>query len=161
MILPAQTIRRLGILTPCCERTRHNGTTFGLGPAGYDLRISRDVTLWPGASVLVDAIERFRMPNDVIGFLYSKSTWARLHIEQAGTVIEPGWRGVLRLELNMHSGGAPITIEGGTGVAQVVFHRLEEPTDQPYEGKYQDQEPEQNAIFESDAARWARWRDSE
>jgi len=148
MILPTQTIRRLGILTPCCERTRHNGVTHGLGPAGYDLRIASDIVLWPGSSVLVDAIERFSMPKDVIGFLYSKSTWARMHIEQAGTVIEPGWRGVLRLELNMHYGTEPVSIEAGTGMVQVVFHRLEEPTEQPYDGRYQDQGPQQNAVFE-------------
>ena len=90
MILPYQTIKALRILSPCCERTRYNGVTYGLGPAGYDLRIVDDITLWPSSSVRVDAIEKFNMPNDVMGFLYSKSTWARLHIEQAGTVIEPG-----------------------------------------------------------------------
>jgi dCTP deaminase len=148
MILPAQTIRRLGILTPCAERTRFNGVTYGLGPAGYDLRIAIDILLWPSASVRVDAVEHFNMPNDVIGFLYSKSTWARLHIEQAGTVIEPGWRGVLRLEINMHYGDKPIEIKAGTGLVQVVFHRLEEPTELPYEGKYQDQPPNRDASFE-------------
>lgn len=147
MILPAQTIRRLGILDPCCERTRYNGVTHGLGPAGYDLRLAETITLWPGHSVLVDAIERFNMPDDVIGFLYSKSTWARRHIEQAGTVIEPGWRGVLRLEISMHAGIEPVTIRSGTGICQVVFMRLESPTEQPYSGRYQDQGVRQDAIF--------------
>jgi len=148
VILPAQTIRALGILSPCCERTKLNGVTYGLGPAGYDLRIAEDIRLWPSSSVRVDAIERFSMPTDVMGFLYSKSTWARLHIEQAGTVIEPGWRGVLRLEINMHFGVEPIEIKAGTGLVQVVFHRLEEATVTPYAGKYQDQLPDQNAVFE-------------
>lgn len=148
MILPAQTIRALGILSPCCERTKCNGVTYGLGPAGYDLRIADDIRLWPSSSVRVDAIERFEMPIDVMGFLYSKSTWARLHIEQAGTVIEPGWRGVLRLKINMHFGTELIEIKAGTGLVQVVFHRLEEATDMPYAGKYQDQPSDQNAVFE-------------
>jgi len=148
MIIPAQTIRALGILSPCCEQTRFNGVTFGLGPAGYDLRIAEDIVMWPSSSVRVDAIERFNMPSDVMGFLYSKSTWARLHIEQAGTVIEPGWRGVLRLEINMHFGQAPIRIKAGTGLVQVVFHRLEEATEIPYRGKYQDQISGQDAVFE-------------
>lgn len=148
MILPAQRIRALGILSPCCERTKWNGVTYGLGPAGYDLRIAEDIRLWPSSSVRVDAVERFNMPNDVMGFLYSKSTWARLHIEQAGTVIEPGWRGVLRLEINMHFGTEPIEIKAGTGLVQVVFHRLEEATEIPYAGKYQDQLSDQNAVFE-------------
>jgi dCTP deaminase len=147
MILPAQTIRALGILSPCCELTEHNGVTYGLGPAGYDLRISNDIQLWPSSSVRVDAVERFSMPDDVMGFLFSKSTWSRLHIEQAGTVINPGWRGVLRLEINMHFGEGPIEIKAGTGLVQVVFHRLEAATETPYSGKYQDQRRDQDAIF--------------
>lgn len=147
MILPAQTIRALRILDPCCERASLNGVTHGLGPAGYDLRIASEIALYPGGSVMVDAVERFMMPADVIGFMFSKSTWARVHVETAGTVIEPGWRGVLRLEINMHAGREPISIPAGTGIAQVIFMRLEEPTEQPYEGRYQDQGPWQDAIF--------------
>jgi deoxycytidine triphosphate deaminase len=91
MILPAQTIRRLELLSPCLPRTRFNGVTHGLGPAGYDLRVAGDVYLYSGCSRLVDAIETFNMPNDVMGIIYTKSTWARLHVEAANTVIEPGW----------------------------------------------------------------------
>ncbi|MGB6448807.1 MAG: hypothetical protein WBF47_27345, partial [Xanthobacteraceae bacterium] len=136
------------ILDPCCERTMFNGVTYGLGPAGYDLRVATAITLWPGTSVLVDAIERFSMPSDVIGFLFSKSTWGRLHIAPGGAVIEPGWRGVLRIPINMHAGHEPVTVLAGTGIAQVVFMRVEEPTERPYDGKYQDQGPSQEPLFE-------------
>src|SRR3546814_20298329 len=33
------SIRRLGILDPCAERTQEHGLSYGLGPAGYDLRL--------------------------------------------------------------------------------------------------------------------------
>lgn len=150
MTLPAQIIRRLGILTPCEPRTRFNGVTYGLGPASYDLRIASDLHVWPGSSVTVDAIEKFNMPNDVQGHLYMKSTWARLHLRQAGTLIDPGWRGILRLEIDMLFGKEPIHIPAGTGVVMVEFCRLEEPTEQPYEGKYQDQQAHQDSIFEGE-----------
>lgn len=148
MILSAQTIRRLDIVHPCMPRTVFNGVTYGLSPAGYDLRLADDITMFPSSAALADAIESFTMPNDVIGFLYTKSTWARQHIECANTVIEPGWRGYLRLEISMHYGREPVTIAAGTGIACVVFHRLDEPTEQVYEGKYQDQPRGQDAIFE-------------
>jgi dCTP deaminase len=148
-VLPAQTIRRLDIIKPFAERTVFNGVTFGLGPAGYDLRVAGDVYLWPGHCVLVDAIERFEMPIDVQGRLYTKSTWARQHVRVAGTIIDPGWNGVLRLEISQHDGD-PVTILAGTGAALVIFDRLEEPTEQPYSGKYQNQTPGTNAIFEPD-----------
>jgi dCTP deaminase len=149
VILPIQEIRRRGILTPCCERTVKNGVSYGLTPAGYDLRIADDIVLWPGSSILVDAIERFDMPADVQGHLFVKSTWARMHLRQAGTVIDPGWHGVLRLEIDMIGGKEPLTIEAGTGVVTVVFYLLLAPTEQLYAGKYQNQRPLQDAIFEN------------
>ncbi len=149
VILPAQTIRRLRIISPCEPRTRLHGVTYGLGPAGYDLRIASSIKLFPGSAALGDAVERFDMPNDVMGILYTKSTWARVHIEVANTVLEPGWRGHLRLEISMHYGTKPINSMAGSGIAQVVFYRLEEETEAPYEGKYQDQGRMQDAIFES------------
>ncbi len=55
----------------------------------------------------------------------------------------------LRLEINMHFGTEPIKIAAGTGLVQVVFHRLEEATESPYVGKYQDQTKNQDAIMDS------------
>lgn len=147
MILPAQTIRTLGLLSPCEEKTVFNGCSYGIDPAGYSLRLAADIWLWPGNCVLVDAIEQFNMPNDIQGKLYTKSTWARMHVRVANTIIDPGFRGILRLELAQHF-GEPVTILAGTGVAFVEFARLESPTEMPYDGKYQDQRAGQNAIFE-------------
>ena len=45
MILPAQAIRKIKPVSPFCERTCHNGMTFGLGPAGYDVRIAETVVV--------------------------------------------------------------------------------------------------------------------
>lgn len=148
MILPAQEIRRRKILTPCEPRTLFNGVTYGLGPATYDLRIADTINVWPGSSIVVDAIEEFNMPYDVQGHLYMKSTWARLHLRQAGTLIDPGWRGILRLEIDMLFGKEPLTIQAGTGVVMVEFALLLEPTEQPYEGKYQNQPANQAPVFE-------------
>lgn len=55
------------------------------------------------------------------------------------TIIEPGWRGFLTLEITNHSRGT-IWIQRGSPIAQIIFHQLLEPTDAPYVGKYQDQE---------------------
>lgn len=166
MILPAQTIRRLchpeewinwvgyqyptspePMIDPFCERAECNGVSYGLGPAGYDLRVDRDVVLYPGRSVRADAIERLCMPDDVMALLFTKSTWARFHVEHAGTTVDPGFRGVLRLEINMHGGSDTVEIRRGTGIVHAVFLRLEAPTQQPYRGKYQDQGADQDAIF--------------
>lgn len=78
------------------------------------------------------------MPKNVLGIVHDKSTWARQGIACQNTVIEPGWRGYLTLEITNH-GRIPIKFESGMPIAQVVFHFVDQMTD-GYEGKYQDQE---------------------
>lgn len=143
-VLSAQTIRKLGIFEPFHERTVVHGMTFGLGPAGYDVRIAEDVNLsnsvyGPFRFSLASTIEHFTMPDDVIGYVKDKSTWARQGVLVQNTVIEPGWRGWLTLELS-YEGDGTVHIPAGSPIAQIIFHRLDQPTEIPYSGKYQDQE---------------------
>lgn len=141
MILSAQTIRKRGIITPFHERSVFEGLSFGLSTCGYDIRIAEDVLLNSSIYMkfrLTSSIEHFDMPNDVVGRVHDKSTWARQGLTVQNTIIEPGWRGYLTLELTTH-GIEHFTIKKGTPIAQVVFELLDEPTDNPYAGKYQDQ----------------------
>lgn len=62
------------------------------------------------------------------------------------TFIDPGWRGYLTLEISYHpleERGSTATktyyLNKGTPIAQIVFHVLDEPTEQPYDGVYQNQ----------------------
>lgn len=139
MILSAQSIRLRKPIHPFHERTICNGMTFGLGPAGYDVRIAETVIIPPGGCALASTMERFDIPADLIAFVHDKSTWARQFVALQNTVAEPGWRGYLTLEITNHGTG-PVTIQQGSPIAQMVFHQLDETTDQPYgNGKYQDQ----------------------
>jgi len=149
MILSSQTIRRYceeqDLISPFYERTRHEGMTFGLSPAGYDVRVEFGPEslysyriLNPGDFILASTVERFKMPNDLIASVADKSSWARRGLAVQNTIIEPGWEGWLTLELTNH-GRETLRIEKGMAIAQIVFQRLDFPTDQPYEGKYQDQ----------------------
>lgn len=138
-ILSAQSIRRIQPVEPFSERTVQDGMTYGLSAAGYDVRIDQDVRLLPGKFCLASTIERFTMPNNVIAFVHDKSSLARRGLAVQNTVIEPGWCGYLTLELTNHS-DTPIHIMRGAPISQIVFHWLDEPTQQPYDGKYQNQE---------------------
>ena len=138
MILSAQSIRRRRILNPFSERTKAHGMTYGLGPAGYDVRIAETMTLAPGQAALASTIEHFDMPHDLLGRVADKSTWARRYIAVQNTIIDPGWRGHLTLEISNH-GAAPVAFVSGMPIAQIIFDMLDEPTKQPYSGKYQDQ----------------------
>jgi dCTP deaminase len=130
------------LVTPCRERFTDavSLATGGLGPAGYDITLAADVVLNPanmvGSFQLASAQEYFRMPPDIIAYVKDKSSWARRGVAVQNTVIEPGWSGYLTLELTNHSPGL-VRLYAGTPIAQVVWHRLDMPTDSPYTGKYQ------------------------
>lgn len=135
------------------------GTSFGLGEAGYDIRIKQDVHFYhdserrrihietfdefghgtgeeflQGRFVLASAIEEFNMPPDLVGIVHDKSTWARKGLSVFNTVIEPGFHGGLTLELVYHGEGE-LVIPAGSGIAQVVFHQTL--AEAHYNGKYQ------------------------
>ncbi len=141
-------------------KERNHGVSHGLAEAGYDIRIKQDVWFYPdeyhafndslvrpaftvvdgrqtrGRFVLASAIEEFVMPNQLIGIVHDKSTWARQGLSVFNTVIEPGFQGGLTLELVYH-GNTRLHIKAGSGIAQVVFHKLEKQAS--YNGKYQNQ----------------------
>jgi len=118
-------------------KKRAHGVSYGMSEAGYDIRIAQSVTLHPFRRFsLASAIERFTMPESLVGIVHDKSTWARRGLSVFNTVIEPGWHGFLTLELVYH-GWKPIRIPAGAGIAQVIFHETCE--NSAYSGKYQNQ----------------------
>ncbi len=140
MILSAQSIRRQGIITPFCERTVEQGLSYGLSSCGYDVRI-REQVIFRGAFQfsLASTIEHFKMPMNVVGRVHDKSTWARRGLAIQNTIIEPGWRGFLTLELSNNNHNNILRIEAGAPIAKIIFELLDEPTEAGYNGKYQDQ----------------------
>ena len=135
----------------------HNGVSHGLGEAGYDIRIKQEVIFDPGYDhtypmtwdcdlasgvgrfCLASSMEEFDMPDRLVGIVHDKSTWARRGLSVFNTVIEPGWKGFLTLELVYH-GNTPLHIPEGSGIAQVVFHQTVSRA--VYDGKYQNQADE-------------------
>jgi len=119
------------------EKRKLHGVSHGLSEAGYDIRIKQSVTLHPFRRFrLASAIEQFTMPDNLLGIVHDKSTWARNGLSVFNTVIEPGWSGYLTLELIYH-GWRPLKIKAGSGIAQVIFHETSTPV--AYNGKYQNQ----------------------
>ena len=134
----------------------YNGMSYGLSELGYDIRIKQSVhfkmtpsgpvtivndvrtgnTLMEGRFALASAIEEFDMPADLAGQVFDKSSWARHGLSLFNTVIEPGWKGFLTLEL-VFQGNKDIYIPAGSPIAQVVFSPVANPIE--YRGKYQNQ----------------------
>lgn len=127
------------------DKIREHGVSYGLGEAGYDIRIKQEICfvhlhMKPMKRFqLASAMEEFVMPRNLTGIVHDKSTWARRGLSVFNTVIEPGWKGFLTLELVYH-GEEDLIIPAGAGIAQVIFH--ETSCSAEYEGKYQNQEDE-------------------
>lgn len=139
------------------RKVSKHGVSYGLGEAGYDIRIKQDITFYRlfglipmvkivdgkqvtrhlGKFTLASAIEKFNMSPSCVAIVHDKSTWARRALSVFNTVIEPGWKGYLTLELVYH-GRKKLHIPAGSGIAQVLFHLVQEPAH--YNGKYQNQE---------------------
>lgn len=136
MILSAQSIRKRDIFRPFFEQSKAFGMTYGLGPAGYDVRVSEEFILGPGEFRLASTVEYFNMPLDLQGVVHDKSTLARLGLALQNTIIDPGWYGFLTLEMH-NQATYPLEIKSGMPIACVVLHKLDEATEKPYEGKYQ------------------------
>ena len=119
------------------QKRREHGVSYGLTEAGYDIRIKQTLLMTPFHRFqLASAIEEFDMPRRLVGVVTDKSSWARRGVSVFNTVIEPGWRGFLTLELVYH-GIDDLLIPEGAGIAQVLFHEIVEHAQ--YAGKYQNQ----------------------
>lgn len=131
------------------SKIKEHGVSYGLGEAGYDIRIAQEVWFSPkqgivvidgaaydGRFALASAIEEFDMPTSLVGIVHDKSTWARKGLSVFNTVIENGWKGFLTLELVYH-GTEDLIIPAGAGIAQVIFHKTS--MDACYSGKYANQ----------------------
>lgn len=139
------------------------GMSYGLSACGYDIRlgkIDRDgyvfegdkpggnktwkkgaAQSWllkPGDFILCSSLEYFEIPNDIAATVLDKSTLARRGVALQNTILEPGWRGYITLEVSNH-GPEQVRLLVGQPIAQVVFNLLDAPTALPYTGKYQDQ----------------------
>jgi len=100
--------------------------------------------LHPGDFVLGTTHERVEIPPDLVAQVEGRSSLGRLAIVVHATAgfIDPGFRGRITLELS-NLGSAPVALNPGMRISQLVFTELKTPADRPYGSdrgsKYQDQ----------------------
>jgi len=147
-VLSAQSIRWLcsgdnirykPLISPFVERGIFKGKSYGLSACTYDCRIAQDIFLDRGIVVRASTMERFCFPDNICGSVLDKSTWARLGVSVFNTHFDPGFEGFATIEL-VNFGVMPTSIEEGSPICQFKFEWLDEPTELPYQGKYNNQE---------------------
>lgn len=111
-----------------------------LGPISYDLTLDSILLgeneissheLEPGGFVYVKAKETLAMPNDLIGRIEEKNSRMRMGLIVSGPTYQPGHKTALFLRVQNISSNS-ITLRKGTKIAQIVFEKLSEEPDTPY-----------------------------
>jgi len=98
-------------------------------------------TLPPHSYALGVTHERITMPDEHIGLVIGKSTYARCGLILNTTPLEPGWTGQLVLELS-NATPLPMRVYAHEGIGQLLMIALDERPAVTYgdrSGKYQDQ----------------------
>jgi dCTP deaminase len=128
------------LITPFDESSMINGRSAGLSACSYDCRISDGLLLPYGGRVrLASTMEYFNIPSYICASVLDKSTHARRGISAFNTHLDPGWSGYLTVEL-VNFGDEAFELAPGDPLVQIKFEWLDEPTELPYRGKYQNQE---------------------
>lgn len=124
----------------------------GLTPNGYDLRVAEisvngeiqkegTIVVPPKTMFFVSTVERVRMPDDVCGNLWMRTTWIRKGVLAAFGMVDAGFEGTLTLG-SYNSSEEPVEIPVGERYCQIVFQRMESASEKSYakrSGNYQGQ----------------------
>lgn len=91
--------------------------------------------LKPGHYYLFKTIETVNMPEDLVAFMFNRSSLFRCGASLRTAVIDPGYRGALTVGIKNES-DHPIELEKGARLLQIVFAKVDGKT-QSYDGRYQ------------------------
>lgn len=92
-----------------------------------DLRLAENHLLMPGVYTMMSTLEEVTLPDDVMGVVFPRSSTNRRFIALDMTgVVDAGYQGHLVLPLT-NCNIEPIQLYRGERIAQMVFHRLEQP----------------------------------
>jgi dCTP deaminase len=151
MILPDHMLRRL------MEDGLIADPDYGmLNPASIDIRVGKTAKIevshgrWldveigekglvldPGDFALVSTWESFKVPNGYAMDLRLKSSTARRGFDHSLAFwVDPGWEGVLTMEIRNVLQYHRLTLFPKHRFAQVLVHQLAAPAETPYDGKY-------------------------
>lgn len=101
--------------------------------------VAESITIPPHSFLLATTQEFVELPDNVTAFVEGRSSIGRigLFIQNAGWV-DPGFKGRITLEL-YNASALPIKLQAGKRICQLVFAKMDDKADNPYNGKYQGQ----------------------
>jgi len=100
------------------------------------VKFGTQFVLHPGMLALGCTFEYICLPPDIECQVEGRSSWARLGLQIAtATSVEPGFKGVLTLELS-NLGTIPIELYPGVRIAQLFFHDASPEIKDAYKGTH-------------------------
>ncbi|WP_010901022.1 dCTP deaminase [Thermoplasma acidophilum] len=118
-----------------------------LTPNGYDLRVDAidvegrqysEFEIGKNVHFLVSTIEILKIPDDVVGMIWTRSSFARKGIFGSFGAIDAGYHG--NLTLSFFNAGSAVNLRRGERIAQIVFVKMIGSAEKPYHirsGNYQ------------------------
>lgn len=99
--------------------------------------LDNPIVFYPNTFYLCSTVEYIKVPSTHCAFINMRSSLARkgLGHKMAG-FIDPGFEGQITLELEA---AIPVEVLRGERIVQIIYMRLSEKTQKPYEGKYKGQ----------------------
>lgn len=141
---PASVDLRLGEDFKRLEWNGYDAITLDSDEEQFDIKcINGAVGLKRDDFILATTKERVEIPDDLVAHVLGRSSLGRLGISvhQTAGYIDPGFEGQITLELSNH-GPAPVRLEPGQRICQIVFEELSSPALEPYgheDSQYQNQ----------------------
>ena len=153
-------VEKYRMIDPFVDHQVRDGISYGLGSAGYDIRIANEwkhsiymldvldpkkpserewdsytsdgPQILPANSIILGrSLEYIRMPRDVMAIVLTKSTYARAGIFCNITPLEVAWNGFITIEIaNLIN--VPVIIYPNEGIAQILFFKTDEQCDISY-----------------------------
>lgn len=125
------------------ETFRDNGILSVEGkylPSTGRVKQLRDNARWflPRGEYLITFNETINLPDDIMAYILPRSSLLRMGVSLHGAVWDAGYHGVGSSLLVVYNESGWV-VEKDARVAQLVFHRLEQPTGKGYAGSYQSQ----------------------
>src|SRR5437879_13337733 len=74
-----------------------------INPAGIDLRAVEKLTIKPGHQTLAATMERVGLPNNFLGILHLRSSFAREGVIASLALVDPGYQGQLTIKIGRAS----------------------------------------------------------
>jgi len=98
------------------------------GAAGYDLYSTENVCIYPGKRATISTGIAIRMPEGVYGRVAPRSSLAVKHGICVGAgVIDPDYRGEIKVLLFNHSKNHQYQVNEGDRIAQLILEKYETP----------------------------------